>query len=134
MGIIAELFAWWTGNTLGHRLTVARHGRFVGEDDFGNRYYEDARGRPGPTGKPRRWVVYTDITEPSLVPAGWHAWLHYTVDDVPADQAIQPRAWELAHKPNLTGTDGAYRPPGSILTPEKRPKVTGDYEAWSPGD
>ncbi|MEM6906165.1 MAG: NADH:ubiquinone oxidoreductase subunit NDUFA12, partial [Pseudomonadota bacterium] len=37
-----------------------------------------------------------------------------------------------AHKPNLTGTDLAYRPPGSVLTPATRPQVTGDYEAWQP--
>jgi NADH:ubiquinone oxidoreductase subunit len=32
----------------------------------------------------------------------------------------------------MTGTPLAYRPPGSILTPEKRPRVTGDYEPWKP--
>ena len=34
---------------------------------------------------------------------------------------------------NLTGTPAAYRPDGSILTPASRPKVTGDYDAWTPG-
>ena len=34
--------------------------------------------------------------------------------------------------PNMTGTPGAYRPPGSIANAGKRPEVTGDYEPWSP--
>lgn len=133
MGLFQEVFAWWTGTTWGTRWTIARRGKQVGSDAFGNTYYLDTSGRPGPTGKPRRWVVYSDISEPSLVPPGWHGWLHYVTDDLPDDQSIQPREWELPHKPNLTGTVGAYRPPGSILTPEQRPDVTGDYDAWRPG-
>ena len=33
----------------------------------------------------------------------------------------------------MTGTALAYRPPGSILTPEHRPRVTGDYDPWNAG-
>jgi NADH:ubiquinone oxidoreductase subunit len=42
------------------------------------------------------------------------------------------KAWEKDHKPNLTGTDDAYHPPGSVVTPAMRPRVAGDYEAWQP--
>jgi NADH:ubiquinone oxidoreductase subunit len=31
-----------------------------------------------------------------------------------------------------SGTPAAYKPRGSILTPEQRPQVTGDYEPWTP--
>jgi NADH:ubiquinone oxidoreductase subunit len=34
----------------------------------------------------------------------------------------------------MTGTPGAYRPPGSTLASGRRPKATGDYKAWSPGE
>ena len=32
MGIFTELFAWWTGNTIGTRLYTWRKGERVGED------------------------------------------------------------------------------------------------------
>ena len=50
----------------------------------------------------------------------------------PAGKALPRQGWERDHKPNLTGTDGAYHPPGSVLTPAVRPRVAGDYDAWQP--
>ena len=44
MSFFKEIFAWWHGNTWGTRLTIWNQGRFVGEDDFGNRYYEQRKG------------------------------------------------------------------------------------------
>jgi NADH:ubiquinone oxidoreductase subunit len=46
----------------------------------------------------------------------------------------KPREWEKPHEPNLTGSAAAYRPKGSVLTNEHRPRVTGDYDAWTPGN
>ena len=57
--------------------------------------------------------------------------MHHRTDEVPTEDSYKPRAWELPHQPNLTGTAGAYRPDGSLLAKGERPKVTGDYEAWS---
>ena len=67
MGLFSEIFSWWGGNTWGTRLTIWRQGRLVGNDDFGNRYYEQSKG-VGPLGVPRRWVTYTDLAEASKVP------------------------------------------------------------------
>lgn len=131
MSILREMFAWWTGNTIGMRVFTALHGRSIGEDGLGNRYYEQRKGN-GPLGRPRRWVIYQNIAEASLVPPEWHGWLHYTVNEPPTQQNIQTRPWQQRHQPNLTGTPHAYRPPGSILTQEDRPSATGDYDAWTP--
>lgn len=131
MGILSEIFCWWGGNTWGTRVTVWSQGRFVGEDDFGNRYYEQRKG-VGPLGKPRRFVTYRGLAEPSMVPPEWHGWLHYTVDTPPTDEGYKPQPWQREHVMNLTGTRQAYRPAGSILTPQSRPKATGDYRAWKP--
>jgi NADH:ubiquinone oxidoreductase subunit len=131
MGLFSEIFCWWGGNTWGTRLAIWRQGRLVGKDDFGNRYYEQKKG-VGPLGKPRRWVTYTNFAEASKVPAGWHGWLHYTVDTPPSEQNYRPRPWQRPHLMNLTGTPGAYRPPGSILARGVRPKATGDYKPWRP--
>ena len=42
------------------------------------------------------------------------------------------KPWEKPHVPNMTGTPYAYRPKGSLYAEGKRPKATGDYEAWTP--
>ena len=79
MGMFSEIFSWWGGNTWGTRLWTWRQGRYIGGDEFGNRYYEQRSG-VGPIGRPRRWVIYKDLSEPTLVPPEWHGWLHYTFD------------------------------------------------------
>lgn len=131
MGILREIFIWWDGNTWGTRLTLWNQGRFVGKDEFGNRYYEQKKG-VAPGDKPRRWVTYTDLAEASKVPAGWYGWLHHTVDEAPSDESYQPRPWQKPHLANMTGTPEAYRPPGSILAGGNRAKTTGDYKPWRP--
>jgi len=125
MGVFTEIFAWWTGNTIGCRVFTWRKGILVGEDELGNRYYRERGG-------PRRWVVYRHLAEASKVPPDWHGWLHHTVDTPPTEEEYRARSWQRPHRENKTGSPEAYRPPGSILTPERRPPATGDYKAWSP--
>jgi NADH:ubiquinone oxidoreductase subunit len=60
--------------------------------------------------------------------------MHHTVDVPPTQETYTPREWQKPHRPNLTGTPGAYRPPGSTLAQGRRPSATGDYKAWTPGD
>lgn len=134
MGIFSEIFSWWGGNTWGTRLTIARQGRYVGADSFGNRYYEQLKGvgPEGPLARPRRWVTYTDLAEPSKVPPEWHGWLHYTVDVPPTEETYVAKPWQKPHRPNMTGTPEASRPAGSILGAGQRPKATGDYKPWRP--
>ena len=51
-----------------------------------------------------------------------------------AEESYTPREWEKPHVPNMTGTPAAYRPSGSTLASGRRPKATGDYQPWSPGN
>lgn len=114
-------------------FTLTSGGKFVGKDDFGNKYYR-AKPRKGYK-RERRWVIYNGRPEASMVPPEWHGWLHHQNDNVPCEQdETFRRSWTKPHKPNLTGTNLAYRPPGHILEGGKRPEVTGDYEAWTPQD
>jgi len=133
MGIFSEIFCWWGGNTWGTRLALATRGfRLIGEDENGNRYYEQKPGKVGPVGRPRRFVTYRSDAEASLVSPDWHGWLHYTHDKPPTEDKYTPRPWEKPHKKNMTGTPEAYRPSGSILSAAQRPKATGDYKPWRP--
>ncbi len=129
MGLISELFGWWGGNTYGLRFTLWKNSRFVGEDDQGNKYYEQARG-VGPLGKPRRYVVYERLAEASLIPSGWHGWMHYKTDIPPSEQDYSPLAYELPHKPNYTGTTLKYRPNAEVRG--EGGEVAADYDAWRP--
>ncbi|RMB08547.1 NADH:ubiquinone oxidoreductase subunit NDUFA12 [Eilatimonas milleporae] len=122
----SPIFTWWNSATFGTRLFTSRKGVKVGEDDQGNLYYRERDGE-------RRWVIYRNgPNEASRVPPEWHAWLHYTVDVPPSEQPPVTKKWEKPHKPNLTGTDGAYVPGGSLLAGAKRAASTSDYEAWRP--
>lgn len=123
--LVTQLFTWWNGQTLGTRFFTWRKGERMGEDEYGNVYYQAEGGK-------RRWVIYNGLAEASRVPAEWHGWLHHTVGEIPTATAYTKRPWEKPHQQNLTGTPAAYRPRGSILTPERRPRVTGDYDAWKP--
>jgi len=125
MGILSEIFTWWNGTTLGTRIHTARRGEKVGEDEQGNTYYQCDGGK-------RRWVIYAAEAEASHVPPDWHGWLHHTYDEPPTEAPLNRQPWEKGHLPNLTGTEAAYRPPGSVLTPQTRPRAAGDYDAWSP--
>lgn len=125
MSLFDRFFTWWNGHTIGTMLFTRRHGQIVGADGEGNKFYQTADGA-------RRWVIYEGEAEASRVSPDWHGWLHHTFDVPPTDQPLPRKPWEKGHLPNRTGTDAAYRPPGSVLTPAMRPHATGDYQAWTP--
>ena len=96
----------------------------MGEDKFGNVYYQNEQGK--------RWVIYDGLADASAIGPGWHGWMHYRTDTPPSKDSYQARDWQLPHQANMTGTHAAYRPKGAIASQEKRPRVTGDYDAWAP--
>ncbi len=110
-------------------FTMFSGGTKVGTDALGNTYYR-VKARPGYK-RERRWVMYKGASEASSVPPEWHGWLHHQTDEVPGEHSFR-RPWQKPHQPNMTGTTGAYRPPGHVLEGGQRDKATGDYEAWRP--
>ena len=40
---IKEILTWWNRQTLGTRLQTIFSGKFVGKDEFGNKYYENKK-------------------------------------------------------------------------------------------
>ncbi len=110
-------------------LLTLRHGGAVGQDSFGNRYFQQRA--PRQNAKPRRWVVYAHgATDASLIGPEWHAWLHYLTDDVLPDAGRRP--WQKPHLPNQTGTAEGYRPAGHDYEGGKRAHASGDYQSWTP--
>lgn len=117
------------------RLLIWFKSRLIGQDSYGNRYYEEKPNKTSPV-KPRRWVIYKGYHEASKVPPEWHAWLHYR-----ADQPLQGEvyAWQRPHQPNFTGTPLAYNPNSDLIKPKKEaqiikltPKAKRSYEPWDP--
>ncbi len=113
MRLDLRLLTWWRG-------------QFVGQDDFGNKYYQDRKARRD--GKIHRWVVYYGQPEATKVPASWHGWLHYTVNEPP--QSYNSYSWEQPHQRNLTGTIYAYKPKNYVKKPYLEEK--NNYQAWTP--
>ena len=132
--LLLEFLTWWQGATMGTRFYTWRFGERVGNDEFGNVYYRMRGGRIDPAlGFNRRWVIYSGQSDASTIPPGWHGWMHHRYDEPPSTQSYVAREWQIPHKPNMTGTPGAYHPPGSLLANRPRPTADGDYEAWTPG-
>jgi NADH:ubiquinone oxidoreductase subunit len=128
--MLKRIFTWWNGATLGALFDIGRRGVFVGEDEYGNRYYEEKK--PSLEGRKRRYVIYKNLAEASLVTPDWHGWMHHIVDEPPTVAPMKRHAWELPHLPNQTGTVRAYRPKGSLARGGVRATSTADYESWSP--
>ena len=123
MSFLLRLLTWWNSQTLGTQIFTARNGVKVGEDGAGNLFYQTKDGK-------RRWVIYNGEIEASRITPDWHGWLHFTYNEPPTKAPLVHKAWELPHLENLTGSDAAYAPPGSIR--RAAPQARADYEAWAP--
>lgn len=131
MGFLSKIFTWWDGATIGTSWYSLRKGKSVGEDAFGNKYYELRNPR---NGERRRWVIYNGANDASRVPPEWHGWLHHSYDEVPESHLPPARIWEQEYLPNQTGTANAYRPAGALESGGVRASATGDYEPWNPAE
>jgi len=106
MNFIKQLFTWWNRQTLGTFIHTLLFGKFIGKDQFGNKYYSNSKGK--------RWVIYKDLVESSKIPPEWHLWIHSLKDNIPQE--------------NLTGTSKAHKPEGSLSNDSK--KNNKKYETW----
>jgi len=120
MSFLKQIFTWWHRQTLGTFVYTMFLGKFVGEDEFGNKYYSDSK-------KKKRWVIYKDRVESSKIPPNWHSWIHFQKIQRP-NPDTRKFPWQKQHEENLTGTIRAHKPEGSILNDTK--KNMKKYETW----
>ncbi|MCY4301168.1 MAG: NADH:ubiquinone oxidoreductase subunit NDUFA12 [Aestuariivita sp.] len=123
VNLVKRALTWWDGQTLNTQFYTWRKGIRVGEDNQGNVYYRTKDDR-------RRWVIYKGESEASRVSPEWHGWLHHTWDVPPSVEPLPRKSWEKPHQENLTGTDDAYVPLGSLR--QVVPKDQADYIPWTP--
>ena len=118
---LKQIFTWWHKQTLGTFIYTFFKGKLIGKDNFGNKYFQSKEGK--------RWVIYIGDVEASKVPPEWFAWLHFLDKKIPNNQK-KKYSWQIEHSENLTGTEKAYKPKGSIFSEKKL--VDKKYESWKP--
>ena len=59
---------------LAHVVKISQS--FIGDDDFGNKYFTNSKGK--------RWVIYKKTTDSSKIPPEWHLWIHFLKANSPS--------------------------------------------------
>ena len=109
------------------KLKIFLFYRCVGQDEFGNKYYEKKKTD---SKKLKRLVKYKGLPEASKIPAKYHGWLHYYSEEFPKNNK-EKFSWQKKHLPNLSGTKYAYTPK-SISENFERDKKDSEYKPWTP--
>ena len=124
--LLKFLFTWWNGNTVGTKLYTNLNGKKVGEDYFGNYFYESRD-------KKNRWCIYSYQSDASKISPEWNSWLRFVTNSRPIDKATTLE-WQKPFTGNLTGLEGAYKPPIVMAedTNEDLNTYQSDYKAWKP--
>ena len=94
-------FTWWNRQTFGTFLKTLFLGKYVGSDDYGNKYYKSKKGE--------RWVVYLNNIEATKITSDWYLWIHHTIDKIP-DKNNKKYSWQKKHLQNQTGTHNSFKP------------------------
>ena len=100
--VLKKIFTWWNRDTFGTRIKTILFGKLIGEDSFGNKYYESKKGK--------RWVIYYGEVDASKIPVEWFSWMHFTPNKIEKNHQLEKYEWQKPHQENLTGTDSAYYP------------------------
>ena len=90
--MLKKIFTWWNGATIGALFDIGRRAKKVGEDEYGNSYFEEPHATV--EGRKRRYVIYKGYAEPSKIPVDWHGWMHYTLDEPPTKAPFKLKSWE----------------------------------------
>ncbi len=112
-----QIFTWWHKQTLGTFLKTLFFGKYVGKDQYGNRYYKSKNDE--------RWVVYKNNVEASKITSEWFLWMHHTVNETPKENK-KSYLWQKDHLENQTGSQNSYKP----NTISKINKNIKKYDTW----
>ena len=99
---LKKIFTWWNRDTFGTRIKTILFGKFIGSDEYGNKYYKNKKGK--------RWVIYANEIDASKIPVEWYSWIHFMPNKIENIHKLEKHDWQKPHQPNLTGTDSAYYP------------------------
>ena len=114
--LFKKIFTWWNQDTFGTMIKTILSGRLKGKDSFGNKYYENKKGK--------RWVIYSGEIDASKISVEWYSWIHFTKNKIENNHDLKKYGWQKSHQQNLTGTDKAYYPNQNKETSAKK------YKSW----
>ena len=109
-------FTWWNRQTFGTFLKTLFFGKYMGKDEFGNKYYKNKQDE--------RWVIYSSNIEATKITSDWFMWMHHTIDKIPNNNE-KKYLWQKKHLENKTGFKDAYKP----IKIKKNNKLK-KYETW----
>ena len=109
-------FTWWSRQTFGTFLKTLFFGKFVGSDEYGNKYYKSKNDE--------RWVIYSKNIEATKITSDWYLWMHYTVDKIPNTKDAK-FPWQKKHLENQTGTSNRFKP-----VKIRKNDIKKKYETW----
>ncbi|MDA7715700.1 NADH-ubiquinone oxidoreductase subunit NDUFA12 family protein [Pelagibacteraceae bacterium] len=110
------LFTWWNGQTFGTLLKTLFFGKYVGSDEYKNKYYQSKEDE--------RWVIYANNIEATKITTDWYLWMHHTIDKIP-DNKDNKYLWQKKHLENQTGTDNSFKP-----VKIRKNNIKKKYETW----
>ena len=110
------IFTLWNKQTFGTFLKTLFFGKYVGSDEFGNKYYKSKKNE--------RWVIYANNIEATKISSEWYLWIHHTIDKIPDKKDIK-FSWQKKHQENQTGTTNSYKP-----TKIRKNDSVKKYETW----
>ena len=113
---LKQIFTWWHKQTFGTFLKTLFFGKYVGSDDFGNKYYQSKTNE--------RWVVYVNNVEATKITSDWYLWIHHTIDKIPNSK--NPKySWQKKHQENQTGNQNSFKP-----VKIRKNNIKKKYETW----
>ena len=110
------IFTWWNKQTLGRFLKTLFFGKYVGTDEFGNKYYQSK--------KHERWVIYSNNIEATKISSDWYLWMHHTIDKIP-NENDKKYSWQKKHLENQTGTENSFKP-----VKIRKNEIKKKYDTW----
>ena len=117
---------------LANKLFSKLFGKKVGEDEFGNTFYESKK-LSRYFSRYMRWVIYNGIPEATKVNVDWYCWLNHQENQPPSSNTSVIYQWIKPRNLNLTGSKFRYLPPSMHLSNKKsKLQSSADYTAWKP--
>ena len=114
---LKKIFTWWNRDTFATRIKTILSGKLIGSDEYGNKYYQNKRGK--------RWVIYANEVDASKIPVEWYSWIHFMPNKIENKHKLEKYDWQKPHKPNATGTEAAYYP-----NKNKKDAIEKKYKSW----
>ena len=93
------IFTWWNRQTFGTFLKTLFFGKYVGSDQYGNKYYKSKNDE--------RWVVYSKNIEATKITSDW--FYGYTTQLIKFPVMKKKKfLWQKKHLENQTGTSNQF--------------------------